>query len=215
MPVPLTSLTVAEIIMHGDVAAAGAQSRVYDYVWHMRRTATTNSPTELALANAFMTNVGSVVMAALNVRATNAYCSVRFMQDWTRRPVKVVDTTPGARTGDSMVMDDCAFIYWSAMYRGQSGVASKHLYPMSEGDTTTDGDVFNATCITRLQAIVTAFLAGFTDATSNTWVPVVYSRTQSRPKILPLATIVTNDLVTGFVRKSIGDMKTRRPKITY
>jgi hypothetical protein len=215
MPVPLTGLTVAEVIHHGTVAAAGSNARVFDYVWHFRRLATTISPTEIAVNNAFMTNIGSVVMAALNVRATTSYTSTRFINDWTRRAVKTTDTTAGAITGDSMVMDDCAMLHFASAYRGQTGLGSKHLYPMSESDTTTTGDIFNAACITKLTAIVTAALAGFTDATGNQWVMCIYSRKLSKPKQLPTASIITNDVVFGQCKKTVADMKHRRPIAVY
>jgi len=215
MPLPANQLLTAEIIMHGTVASAGSQARVFDYVWHFRRIATTLAPDEVAVANAFMVQVGTPVMAAVNVRATMQYLSVRFMEDPTRRSVRTTDTTAGAITGDSMVMDDCAVLYFNSALRGRSYQGFKHLYPMSESDTTTNGDVFNAGCQTRLGAINTAALAGFTDSTPNTWKLCIYSRKLSLPTRLPAALIVTSDVVQAQVKKSIGDMKTRRPKSVY
>jgi len=215
MPLPLNQLTIAEVIHHGTVAAAGSQARVFDYVWHFRRVATVTDPSEVAVANAFMTAIGSLVMAAVNVRATTSYVSVRFINDWTRRAIKTTDTTAGAIPGDSMVMDDCAMLHFASAYRGQSGLGSKHLYPMSETDTTTNGDIFNSTTLARLTAIVSAALAGFTDSSPNTWKLCVYSRKQSKPKQLPAALIVTNDVVFGQAKKTVADMKHRRPIAVY
>ncbi len=154
-------------------------------------------------------------MAALNVRATMSNLSVRLIEDPTRAAVLTTDTTAGAITGDSMVMDDSSFLLMKTTLRGKSYRGAKHFFPMSESDTTTSSDIWNAGCLTRLGAIAAAALAGFTDSTPNTWTLCVYSRTLSNPPRQPAALIVTNDVSSILVRKSIGDMKTRRPKSVY
>lgn len=215
MQLPQAQLSTAEVIQQGTVASAGSNARVFAFVWHFKRIANLLTPDEVAVANAFMTNIGALVMAALNVRATMTGVSVRFMEDPTRTTVFTTDTTAGAITGDSMVMDDSSFLLLKTSLRGKSYRGGKHFYPMSESDTTTNGDVFNAEAITRLGAIATAALAGFTDSTPNTWKLAVYSRTLSNPTLQPAATIISNQVTSILVRKSIGDMKSRRPESVY
>jgi len=210
-----SNLITAEVTQNGVVASSGSNGRKFAFVWHFRRIAFSVNPSEVAVANAFMTSIGSLVMAALNVRATMQNVSVRFMEDPTNRAVFTTDTTAGAITGDSMVMDDAAYLMMNSNLRGQTYQGSKHLFPMSESDTTTNSDIWNSGCLTRLGAIATAALAGFTDSTPNTWKLCIYSRKLSNPIRTPLALIVTNDVATISVRKSIGDMKHRRPGSVY
>lgn len=206
MPLPLTALGVAEVIHQGNVASAGSNAKKFAFVWHFERAAVINSPDEVAVANGYMSNIGSLVMAALNARATTTNVSVRFMDDPLRPAVMTTDTTAGAITGDSLPMEDSAYLLFKTQLRGKSYRGAKHLFPMSESDTTTTSDLFNTACITRLGAIVTAALAGFTDASPNTWRTQIYSRRLSNPLLMPAALVVVTPVTSGLVRKSIGNM---------
>jgi hypothetical protein len=215
MPLALNQLLTSEVIIHGSVASAGSNARVFDVVTHWKRTAVTFDPVETQVNAAVITNIVAPLMAALNVRATMQYVSTRFMEDPTRRAVRTSDTTAGAQTGDSMVMDDCAYLLINTPLRGRSYRGSKHLYPISESDTTTTGDVLNSGALTRFGTLAAALLAGFTDANGNIWNPVLYSRKLSNPTRLPLALITTTGISSISVRKSVGDMKSRRPVSVY
>lgn len=215
MPLPLTSLFTAEVIHSGTVASAGSNARRFDFVWHFVRAAITNSPSESALATAFIANIVTPTMAALNVRATTERVSVRFMEDPTRRAVFTSDTTPGAITGDSLPMTDAAYLLVNTPLRGRSYRGSKHFYPMSESDSTTTSDLWNAGTLTRLGAIATAAITPITDSTGNIWNLAVYARKLSNPTKQPAATIIATVASSVTVRKSIGDMKQRKITSVY
>jgi len=212
---PATDLLTAEIIQHGTIDSAGANARVFDFVWHFQRIGIALDPSEVAVANAFHTAIGVPVMAALNARAEQSYISVRFMEDPLRKAPKFTHTLAGSITGDSMVMDDAAMLLINTALRGKSYQGRKHFGPMSESDTTTNGDVFNATCVTKLQTIATAALAGFTDSTPNTWKLGVYSRSLSQPTRQPNALIIWNAANQVLVNGTVRTMGSRRPVSTY
>lgn len=211
----MSDLLTAEIIQHGTIDAAGSNARVFDFVWHFARTDVSVDPAEVAVANAFDTAIGATVMLALNVRATQSYVSVRFMEDPLRKAIKVTHTHAGARTGDSMVMDDAAMLLLQTPLRGRSYQGRKHFGPMSEGDTTDDGDIFNAGAIGRIQAIATAALTGFTDSTGNTWKCMVYSRLLSLPERQPAALIKATQVTSIEVNQTVRTMSSRRPNSVY
>lgn len=216
MPIPANQLFTAEIIMNGIVASAGALAKNWASTHHMRRIGTAVPPDEVAVANAFMVAIGTPIMAALNARLTLNTVSVRFMEDPTRLTVFTVNTTAGSILTDSMATPNYAYLLKNTNLRGRNYRGNVKLWPMSETDTTLpNGDVWNAGALTRLDAIGTAILTGFTDSTPNTWKSVVYSRFLSLPTRTPNALIVTNDIIQMRTRKSVGTNRKHKVAYTY
>lgn len=215
VPIPDNQCVVIEVQMHGTVSSAGGDAKNANNIFHFRRTSVVNPITEVAAEAAFNTNVSAALIAALNLRYTQTFNAVRFINDATRPFVDVPRTGPGAITGDSMPLDSSLYVLGRSSFRGKSFKAGKHLFPLSESDTTTaTADIINAAALTRFQTFAAAWLAGFTDANSNVWVPCVLSRLNSQLKVNP-TTVATSDLQQFAVNQRVASQKRHLIKSVY
>jgi hypothetical protein len=215
MPIPSNQVTHVEVIVNSLSAAGGSNSRFWASVFHFRRTNTALAISKTQVDTAFQAAIATPMFAALNITLTQQNNSLRWLNDALDAPQFVTHALVGAITGDRMMTADSAFILLRTGVRGKSYRGSKHLGPMSESDTTTGtDDVFNAAALTRLAAVASAILAGFTDAGGNVWVPSVVSRKLSQLTKNP-TTMIANDVVATAVNKRVGTMRHRKVKSVY
>lgn len=215
MPISPTLITHAEIVLAGQVAAGGSNSRTWATVWNYRRTSTVSALSKTALATAFVGTLKAPLLAALNVRLTLANLSIRWIDDALDAPFYVTETGSGAVTGDSMPTDNAVYLMFGTGLRGRSYRGSKHLFPVSESATTSGtDDILNSGAITLFGAVAAAALLAITDSSGNVWNPCVYSRTLSQPRVNPTS-IVTNDVVSVSLNKRVGSMRHRKVKSVY
>src|ERR1700722_1153087 len=195
MPLPNNALTHAEVRVFGTVAAAGVLPKQAIFSFHYRRTATSVNATESALDTIFQANIAVPLFLALNVRILQTFNTVRFMDDPTRQLLQVSHALAGAVTGDSMPTANGVSLLYRTAYRGKSGRGANRFFPISESDTTSaTADELNAGSQALWATFIAAFITPLTDSTGNTWVPCVYARFLSQPKLIPQATIITNDI---------------------
>lgn len=217
MPVTPADLRTAEIVLKGTASAEGSDAQDIVNVFHFRRTTTTVPVNKINTQGAFVFNVLPSIVAALNVTYTATEVAIRMLEDVTD-PYYVntlASSNLGLVTGDRRKPSDSAFLLLKTPYRGRSYRGSKRFSPMSESDTTAGtADLWNAACLTRLHAIATAIMAGFTSAEGNVWVPCLWSRKQSDMTTVP-ATVQTFDLSQILVAKRIGSQKSRTVKGVY
>ncbi len=215
MPIPVNQIRVVEIALQGTAAAGGSNNRAVDFIFHYRRTATVLAVPKAGIDAAFQTAIATPIAAALNARFLQSRNTVRFIDDALDQPFPFAHALPGLIAGDSMATSLSAFLLMTTGLRGKSYRGGKHLFPMSESDTTSGtDDVFNAGCLGRLATIANAILAGFTDATGNVWVPSIVSRKLSQLKTNP-TTVTGNDCNAVFVNKRVGSMRHRKVKSQY
>ncbi len=214
MPPPLINLYTAEIQMRGIAAAAGGNAINIDNVFHFQRDGVVNPLNKANVESAFDTAIGVPIIAALNVRYTQSFNTVRMLENVTDPIYQFSRSGVGAITADSLPAECNAFMNFRTVYRGKSYRGNKKFGPMSESDTTTTSDVFNAGCLTRLGTIATALLAGFTDADGNIWTFGVLSRSFSQLIVNP-ATVEWNRCTSIQVRKNVGEMRKRKTKSVY
>ncbi len=89
------------------------------------------------------------------------------------------------------------------------------LSPLSESDTTAaTTDLINAACALRLALICTHIVAGFFDATPNTWVACVVSKLYSNFAVVP-AVISRADVTSAVARSSLGHLRSRQIASRY
>ena len=215
MPIPFNQVQVVEIQQRGIITGGGAGEVRTNFVWHFRRTATVVDPSKAAINNAFATNIGAVVAAALNEDWEATVNAVRYPNDALDAPIEFSSALVGAITGDRLASFSTAFILIRSAVRGRSYRGSKRLGPFSETDVThaTGCDIFNAGCLTRLANITTAVLAGFTDSTGNVWVPCILSRFLSQLQFNP-TTVISNDVVNLAVNSRVGtDIRRKAPSL--
>src|SRR5580692_8672858 len=185
MAVPVAQLTHAEIQIHANVAAAGGNAKKAQFSFHYRRTGTAVACTEAALDTVFQANVATPLFLALNNRITQAFNTVRFMDDFTRPLLQVSHALAGAVTGDSMPTVNGVTILYRTSLRGKSYRGSNRFWPISESDTTAaTADLLNAGAQALWATFIAAYSTPLTDSTGNTWNPCVYSRALSQPQKL-------------------------------
>lgn len=215
MPIPANQVTHVEIIMHGNSAAGGSNSKIFDFVFQFRRTAVINPIVKAGVDAAFQAAIAVPIAAAVNARYTQIFNSVRWLNDAQDAPITFAHAIVGGVAGDSQSTASTAFILHRTGLRGGSFKGGKHLGPMSEADCTagTD-DIWNAAALARLNPVAAAILAGFVDAQANVWVPAVLSRKLSQLKVNP-TTVLANDVAQTAVNKRVGKMKRRMVKSIY
>jgi len=215
MSIPQAGLKTVEIVMVGVAAAKGAGVYNTYNVFHFRRVATAIAPDKEAISDAFQAGLGATIIAALNESWTHSSNRVRFLEDVTDPYADFTIGTAGSITGNRLPPDNTAYLKLGTALRGKSYRGAKLLSPMSESDTdAATADIWNAGAQTRLAAIASDYEAGFTDATTNVWVPCVFSKTLSNFTVVPADTI-TADIINVTPRKSIGRLKRRSPVSVY
>lgn len=212
MPIPAAEQICFEIVMRGQAAAGGSDSKNINLVFRFRRTALVIAPVKTVIETAFDAAIATPVLAALNVRYTQSITDIRCLDDAQDPYTSVVRLGVGAIAGDSLSTFQSAYLLHRSAIRGKSFRGSKHIGPMSESDVGFD--VWNAGCLGRLAAINTALLAGFTDAAGNVWKYVIVAGFFSQMKVNP-TTVLHVDVTQGLVNERIGSMLQRKVKSTY
>jgi hypothetical protein len=216
MPIPANQMINIEVAVHGTVAAGGSTSRLFISIFHFaRQNPALALPTKAQIDTAFQAQLVVPIGAALNLRFLQSFNTIRYLDDVTDPVIQFSHAVVGAITGDSMSTINSAFQLARSGLRGKAFLGKKHLFPLSESDTTAGSDdIFNAAAITRFTAINTAWLAGFTDASSNVWVPTVFSKSTSIYKTNP--TTINAPVITSILlNKRLGHMRHRRVNSDY
>jgi len=212
-PAPVVFFT-AEIVMKGAAAAAGGSSVPINNVYHFQRRSSANPLSAVNVEAAFDAAIAAPVLAFLNARYGQTTTDVRFLESTSSPVTTVARTGVGAIPNDSMASECVAYLNVRTQYRGKSYKGNKKYGPLSETDSTTTSDVLNAGAITRLGAIATALLAGFTDSDGNVWDYGILSRSFSVLDANPV-TIEWNKATLIQARHSIGGMDKRKIKSVY
>lgn len=215
MAIPDGDIQFAEIGLSGLMTAGGGSAITTYNIFTYRRTNSPGAADKTGLEAAFYGGVGAALILALNARWTYEFNAVRWMNDYNDPTVFFAHNDPGNVAGDSMPSDQAAFLLLKTVMRGRSFKGSKHFAPMSETDTTTAGDVFNAACLTRLGDIATAMAAPLTDGNGNIWNPCVVSRKLSSLQLLPIAFVRGEDITQILVNKRVGSMTRRKTRSVY
>jgi len=215
MPIPMNQVLIAEVNMKGIIVGGGAGDVRTNFVFHFRRLATAVDPTKTALNAAFQTTISNVIDDALNVDWSATTNAIRWVNDALDGPLDFSNTSVGVITGDRLASYCTGYLLMRSSLRGGHYRGSKRLGPFSESDITHgDGcDIFNAAAVTRLEAIATAIGGGFTDATTNNWVPCILSRELSFLTENP-TTVITADVVQILVNSRVGtDLRRKAPSL--
>lgn len=212
MPIADNLKTVAEITLKGSCAAGGSTVKPVANVYHFKRTTVVNPWSLANIEAAFMTAVGNLATAALNVDYTETACVVRSVDDATDLGLSTVETNPGLVAGDRLQLSDTVMVLLRSSTRGASYRGRKHFSPISETHTTEE--IMSAAGIAAWDGVAAAILGGFTDANGNVWLPYVLSKTLSQLGTNP--TNVVGDVITSVLaRRTIGTLRRRRPAPVY
>lgn len=209
MPIPQTQMLTYQIVTVGTQATGGSSVTPSINVWYYKRTTTAVSADKAALAAAFSTAVLVPLVAAMNIRyAVNAML-VRNVDDVTDIPMRVASALVGAIATDSLPSDDAVYFRLYTLLRGKNYRGGKHFSPASEIDTTND--LLTGAGLARWQGLKAAMALTITDATPNTWNPVVLSASLSQIKRNP-TTVVATPISSVVLDANIGTMRRRRSR---
>lgn len=216
MPIPTNEIQVVELQQRGIITGGGAGEVRTNFVWHFRRLSTAVDPSKSAINTRFNATIGAAVVAALNEDWDASVNSIRYIDDALDAPTDFSVTASGAITGDRLASFATAYFLMRTALRGRNYRGSKHIGPFSESDVThaTGCDIFNAGCVTRLEAIAAAVLTGFTDSTGNVWVPVIVSRNLSQLSENPTV-VVQADVVQCLPNHRVGSEVRRKAPSLY
>lgn len=212
---PPTPVVFVEAITTGIVASAGSTAKFSVQVYDYYRTSTVPTFSKSAFDTAFQAAVVVPLYAALNARLTQSNNSIRVLNDAFNAPQFFNHAVVGSITGDSMPLSNSVFIEGRTGIRGKRARGSKKLFPVSESQTTTGtDDILNAGALTVYGTFAAAWLAGFSDANGNNWVPVIVSRKYSQLKTNNVS-IWWNQMTEAVLRKTIGSMRKRKVVSVY
>lgn len=209
MPIPAAQIQHAEIAVFGRAATGGSSTPPAINIFHYRRIATAVAPSKAALNTIFQATVMAPLLLAMNVRYTPSNLGIRWLNDAEDGYQTFAVAGVGAIGTDSLPSDTAVYFLYRTALRGKFYRGSKHFGPASEVDTTND--LLTGAGLVRWQTVQTALAAGLTDASPNTWVPCVYSRTKSQSVLNP-TTIIANDITQVLLDLNLGTMRKRRSK---
>lgn len=208
MGIPLANQLNIEVAVKGTAAAAGSNVVKAENVFTFRRTTNVNPVNKVNIDTAFQAGILAAMAVALSARYAANSLTIRILDDPQDAGTSFVSAVVGAVAGDSASMKSAVYMQLKTTLRGPSFRGSKHFAPYVEADTT--GDVLTGAGLARWQALQGALNVVMVDLDGNTWVQTVYSRTLSLPQLLPIATIVSNDVTSVLLNKNMGTMRRRK-----
>lgn len=207
MPIPLTSVFTAQIIVKATLAAAGGTAKQVQSLFCYRRTATVFAPVKSQLVAAFVAGPYAAMLAAFNAGYANGTANVRWLDDAENATQTIALAGAGAIATDRQPSYAAVYMLFRTGVRGKKFRGSKHFPAVNEIDTT--GDVLTGAGLARWQAVQTACLAILTDAGGNIWNPCVVSFSLSQIRTNP-TTIVRNDVTEVVLDLTLGTMRKRK-----
>lgn len=207
--IPLAQCQVAEVIIHGTMAAGGSSVAPAISVFHLKRTTTVNPWSNANIGAMVVATYLVPLLAASNTRYTPNRVSVRCVNDATDMPIDTAAPGNGAIATDGLPSDDAVCFILKTALRGKKYQGAKHFAGPNEVDTTDD--ILTGAGKTRWKAVGASLLAPQGDASGNTWNLCVLSRSLSQLKVNP-TTVVSNNVSGINIDLNIGTMRRRRSK---
>lgn len=209
MPIPAASITVAQVLIKGEMLSTGGGSKNIYAIFNYRRTAVAIAPNKTNLVTAFTAGPYAAILAAANQDWANFSAYTRWLNDAEDAAQLNVLAGVGAIATDRAPNFAAVYFLFKTALRGRRFAGSKHLAGVNEVDTT--GDILVGAGLTRWQAVQTALATPLVSAEGNTWNPAVVSYSRSQLKTNP-TTVVVNDVTQVVLDRSIGTMKRRKVK---
>jgi len=215
MPIAQNLIRVAQIIIYGDIAAAGGGVKNTVTVFNYRRLAVAITPSKVDLDTQFQATVVAPLLLALNNRWTQRKNSIRFVNDADDAPFEVSHVNVGAVAGDSMTGNECAMLRYRTALKGKSNRGKSFLGPLSEADSTAGtSDILNAAAIARFGAVVTGLGTDLVCADTNVWRLVILSRVKSQ-MLTNTTNLYFNDVTQIALNTRITDLRSRKTGSVY
>lgn len=215
MPIPASQISLAEIVVVGRMAASGVDTVPTINVFHYMRTNTSQTPSKIELDAAFDNNILDQLQLCLNNRWTHVLTRVRWVNDALDPYADSVGGGLGLVAGDSLPSDKCVYLMLRTGLRGKEFRGAKFIGPVSEADTTDEGDVLNAAGLARFQALATAINQDILTVAGITWSPCVFTRKGSQIRTNPTTIAAMNRLETVLVNQRLSTQERRRTASKY
>ena len=159
MSIPAGEQLTVEIVLQGNIAAAGSNSRATANIFHYTRPASANPVSKVNLDTIFQSAIVVPLGLALNHRWLQSQNTLRIIDDPTDPPVAFAHAVAGNVAGDSMPSYASVYLAMKTGKKGRRYRGSKHFGPLSESDTTTaTDDILNAASIVLWTAVKNAML---------------------------------------------------------
>lgn len=195
------------VVRGSAVSTAEVRTKLVDNVYDFYRISLSGTPVKTQAITAFKAAILTPLGAALSVSFVKAFIDCRFIDDPLDPFLTVADGVNGAVAGDSLPSVNNVMMQLKTGIRLGSNRGAKRHGPIAESSTTLD--YLNAGSITLFAAYQTAYLAGFTEATSGVaWLPFLVSAKQSVMRGM-VATIVGNPITQTIVNAPLGKLSTR------
>lgn len=199
-----------EVTMEAVSAADPTSTKKFANVFHFRRLAGPGSPIKSQINTAFQTDIGAIVLLAVNEDYQQTFNVIRFIDDALDLPMQFAQAGVGAVTGQRLPDFVTASLGLKSLTRGRFARGRKSFGPITESSTT--GDELTAGAIVLFGNVATAIATGFTDASSNVWIPIVRSsKPPAQYRVNPVV-VVSYDIVTVTVNSMLGILKRRKVK---
>jgi len=215
MPIPANQVTHAQVIVYGGRSSQGSTTINTVNIFNFRRTSVVNPLSKTDLDTIFQSTIGDKIVLALNNTWSQAYNTVRWLNDAQDPPVNFTHVNAGAVTGDSMSSVAAVSILYRTALRGRSYKGGNHFGPLSESNSTAGtADILNAGAITLFGAVITGLGTPLVDASGNTWLLSIVSRKLSTLHKNPTV-VSANDVTNILLNKRIGRLIRREVRSVF
>ena len=201
---------VLQIITKGSCASGSeAYKRPVWNVFNFKRGGVSASPSKSAGVTAFMSAIGTPLLACLSVSYNLDSVDARFLDNHSDPYTTTNPNLPGGISGDSLPSVNAINIQMRCGIRGGGSRGSKHLSPIAESSTRLDSATSGF--VTTLGTFMTAWLAGFSDGT-YTYLPFIVSSVNSELKY-PSELVIGNIVTELKLNPILSTMKKRKQPI--
>lgn len=174
---------------------------VYDF----KRTTTGGTPSKTQAVTAFKAAILVPLQACLSVSYVTDFIDVRWLDDPLDPFTTASMSLNGTVTGDSVPSLNNVFVKLLSGLRGASNKGGKHFGPIAESSTLLDE--INSGEVTLFATFAAAYLAGFTAADGNAYLPFIVSEKGSTFDPITANVVginvnqITTNVIMGMMRK--------------
>jgi len=210
MPIALTSVNVAEVVVRGYLSAGGSDLQNCYNVYHFKRATTVVNPSKANIAAAFLASIQAALLLCVHADYHTSVVSIRYPEDADDQYTDITDAGVGVVATDRLPDLACVTTVLRTNKRGRRYQGMKHYGGVPEAHT--DKDILVTVAgqgLAKWILLAAATFTGFTDSDGNIWTPVVMSRKYSQLAVNPTS-VDWADVKEVLLNKNIGTMRSRR-----
>ena len=200
---------VAEIVTKFTITESSGLVRYPSNVWHFQRTGVGSAISEQHLFTAFLSAIGTDLVALLSTGAAASVNTVRFMDDPTRIAVSCTGTYAGQVATARVPTGTVVEVKLSIATRGKGKSGRKYISGLPAASVTLDE--LSSGVATSFATWAESLAEPFTDADGNTWEMVTVSQ---KPEInSPSTPFILNSVASATISTALGHLKKQKMKM--